>query len=51
MAIGAYLALGVVVLASRLLAPAPKVTTAIQAEAPAEALIVETPEIEYAKAA
>jgi phage shock protein PspC (stress-responsive transcriptional regulator) len=51
MAIGAYLVLGVVVLASRLLAPAPKATTAVQAEVPVEERTVETWEVEYAKAA
>ena len=50
-AIGAYLALSLVVLASRLLAPATKSTKVVQAEVPAEVAVVETEEVEYAKAA
>jgi phage shock protein C len=51
MAIGAYLAFGVVVLAARLLAPAPKLVAQVQADAPVEEPITEPEEPEFAKAA
>jgi len=50
-AIYAYLALGVVVLASRMLAPKRKAETVVQVEAPAAKPVVENEPIEYAKAA
>ena len=51
MAVGAYLAFGVIVLASRLLAPAPKASKVAEVETPAEEPALEAAEIEYAKAA
>jgi phage shock protein PspC (stress-responsive transcriptional regulator) len=50
-AIYAYLALGVVVLASRLLAPKRKVETVVRVEAPAAKPTVDHERIEYAEAA
>ena len=50
-AIGAYLALGVVVLASRLLFPAPKQRSEFEAQAVAAEPIVEDEAPEFAKAA
>jgi len=47
-AVGAYLALGLVVLASRLLAPAPK---PVQVDSPAEEPVTETEQPQFAKAA
>ena len=50
-AIGAYLALSVIVLASRLLAPAPKAAKLVEAASPIEEPVMETEKVEYAKAA
>ena len=50
-AVGAYLALCVVVLASRLLAPAPKVANVVQVDEVAAEPVAETRHIEYAEAA
>jgi phage shock protein PspC (stress-responsive transcriptional regulator) len=51
LAVGAYLALGVVVLASRLLAPAPKAAPQVQVEEPVEESVLEAEEPQFAKAA
>jgi phage shock protein C len=51
LAVGAYLALAAVVLASRLLAPKPKASEIAPAETSMDEPVAETQEVEYAKAA